>query len=67
MVLPAGTRSLTVSIRRDGKLIAKRTVTRGAGAYSHALKLTRKGAYQVTLQPTAGRTVTPAKASLQIV
>jgi hypothetical protein len=67
MVLPAGTRSLTVSIRRDGKLIAKRTITRGGGAYSHALKLTRKATYQVTLQPTAGRTVTPAKASLRIV
>ena len=67
MVLPAGTRSLTVRIRRDGKLIAKRTVTRGGGAYSHALKLTRKGAYQVTLQAAAGRTVTPAKASFQIV
>ena len=37
--------------RRDGKLIAERTLKRGGGAYSHALKLTRKGAYQVTLQP----------------
>ena len=65
MVLPAGTRSLDVSIRRGGKLIARRTLTSRAGAYAHALKLTRKGAYTVVLRAQGTRAGTPATFTLR--
>jgi hypothetical protein len=67
MVLPAGTRSLDVSIRRDGKLIARRTKTSRAGAYAHALKLTRKGAYTVVLRPLGTSAGTPATVAFRVV
>jgi len=67
LVLPSGTRSLDVSVRRDGKLIARRTVTGRAGAYTHTLKLSRKGSYQVVLRPQGTRVGTPATASFRVV
>jgi hypothetical protein len=67
LVLPTGTRSLDVSVRRNGKLIARRVVTSRPGTYTHTLKVTRKGAYTVVLRPQGTRAGTPATASFRVV